>query len=238
MARATRRDNRVRPREDGPMSTPQMPPMHPQTPMMQMQQRTSGLAIAGFICAFLCSILGFVLSLLALGEINRGMGMVKGRGLAIAGIVISCGMFLVGVLGAVAIPAFVEYMKKSKQTEVHLQMHKLARDAKAFRGENGRFPVFDQELTPPASCCTQPNAQCQPENDNWNTDPWKAIDFEIAEPHRYRYGYRSDGETFDAIAVGDLDCDGDEATYTLHMTAQDAEAGRLPEPVPPARGVY
>jgi hypothetical protein len=47
------------------------------------------------------------------------------------------------------------------------------------------------------------------------TPEWQALDFQISEPHRYQYSYSSDGHSFHAIAVGDLDCDGVSSTYTL-----------------------
>jgi hypothetical protein len=52
------------------------------------QPKTNGLAIAGFVCAFLLSLVGLILSIIALNQINKSNGMQKGKGLAIAGIVI------------------------------------------------------------------------------------------------------------------------------------------------------
>jgi type II secretory pathway pseudopilin PulG len=199
---------------------PGMPNLPAGAPPMG-QPRTSGLAIAGFICAFFCSLLGFVLSLLGYNQCKRSNGMVKGQGLAIAGMAISGILFFVGILAAVAIPAFMDYMHKAKKTESQLQLNKIMKNAKVFYVTENRFPVFDQELTPAASCCTQTAAKCQPQNDHWDTDAWRALDFEIDEPHLYRYGFKSDGETLDAVAVGDLDCDGTEATFRLHMTSKD-----------------
>lgn len=51
------------------------------------QQGTSGLAIAGLILAFLAAPIGFILSLIAV--FKTGAGRRKGRGLAIAGIIVS-----------------------------------------------------------------------------------------------------------------------------------------------------
>jgi hypothetical protein len=61
-------------------------------------QRTSGLAITGFVFSFVFSPLGFLLSLIAV--FKTGAGKAKGRGLAIAGLIISallitCGIVLV-----------------------------------------------------------------------------------------------------------------------------------------------
>jgi hypothetical protein len=56
---------------------------------------TNGMAIAGFVLSFLCSILGLVFSIIGLNQAKeRGQG---GRGLAIAGIVISCLSIVIGI---------------------------------------------------------------------------------------------------------------------------------------------
>jgi uncharacterized membrane protein len=54
------------------------------------------MAIAGFILSFFCSILGLIFSIVGLNQIKQtGQG---GRGLAIAGIVISVAGFFVSLL--------------------------------------------------------------------------------------------------------------------------------------------
>src|SRR6266478_1926075 len=51
---------------------------------------------------------------------------------------------------------------------------------------------------------------------DWTSDPvWTALEFQIDEPNLFHYSYESDGKTFKATAVGDLDCDGKPSTYTL-----------------------
>ncbi len=66
-------------------AAPQMPPQM----VVGVQPHTSGWAIAGLITSFFCGLLGLVFSAIALSKINHSMGMLRGRGLAIAGIVIS-----------------------------------------------------------------------------------------------------------------------------------------------------
>jgi hypothetical protein len=74
---------------------PGMPPpgMMPGQPMMYgappVVPRTSGMAIAGFILSFLCSILGLIFSIIGYNECKKSNGAVTGEGLAIAGIIIS-----------------------------------------------------------------------------------------------------------------------------------------------------
>jgi hypothetical protein len=53
------------------------------------------MAIAGFVLSFFCSILGLIFSIIGLNQIKqRGQG---GRGLAIAGIVISCVSIVIAI---------------------------------------------------------------------------------------------------------------------------------------------
>ena len=63
------------------------PPPPPGYPAPPQQQKFSGLAIAGFILSFLGGLLGFVLSLIAIFQ--TGKGKKRGRGLAVAGVIIS-----------------------------------------------------------------------------------------------------------------------------------------------------
>jgi len=62
-----------------------------------------GLAIASFICAFFCSPLGLILGIAALSRIGRTRA--RGRGLAIAGVVISALSMVGGVALAFALHA-------------------------------------------------------------------------------------------------------------------------------------
>lgn len=51
-------------------------------------RRTNGMAIAGFICSFLCWPLGLIFSILGMSQTSKDPSQ-GGRGLAIAGLVIS-----------------------------------------------------------------------------------------------------------------------------------------------------
>lgn len=138
---------------------------------------------------------------------------------------------IMGILGAVAVPAFLDYMKKSKTTEAALQLNKLGKNAKTFYITNAQFPKGMAPLTPSAPCCGQPNNKCAPAD--WSADVWKALDFQIDRPTLFQYSYASDGDTFNATAVGDLDCDGIFITYTLSGTADQGNPHvRLTEPPP------
>ncbi|NVB80327.1 MAG: hypothetical protein HOV81_18180 [Kofleriaceae bacterium] len=135
----------------------------------------------------------------------------------------------IGMLSAIAIPAFMDYMKRGKQSEAHLQLNKLAKSAKTEYAVNGEFPKGKVALPP--SCC-ESGGTCS-DAAVWQDPVWKALDFSIDEPHRFRYSYESDGKTFTATAVGDLDCDGNEVTYTLRGSSEQGNpTTRLEDPAP------
>lgn len=69
---------------------------------MQMAPTTSGMAIAGFVCAFLCSLLGLIFSIIGYNEVKNSNGMKTGGGLALAGIIISIISMVLGVMIAAA----------------------------------------------------------------------------------------------------------------------------------------
>jgi type II secretory pathway pseudopilin PulG len=213
------------------MTTPYRPPMPPVT-------RTSGLAIAGFVCSFFCGLLGLILSIMGRNEIRRSGGAVQGEGLALAGIIISIVFLVLNVIGiaaAIAIPAFMDYMKTSKSSEAQLELQKIGKAATVHYTINGAYPIGQASLTPAADCCAQNfggRRKCAPDPSQFATPVWQALEFEVDEPHYYRYAYEStDGRSFTATAVGDLDCDGTTVTYTLEGDASSGSPRtRLAEP--------
>ncbi|MEU4240695.1 DUF4190 domain-containing protein [Actinoplanes sp. NPDC026619] len=92
---------------DSQLPPPPGQPAYPTQPPAP-QQGTSGLAIAGFIFAFIISPLGFVLSLIAIAK--TGAGKAKGRGLAIAGTIIS----ILGMIGWALVITLVFAVSNSK----------------------------------------------------------------------------------------------------------------------------
>src|SRR5262245_33495293 len=92
-------------------------------PAPRLPERTSGMAIAGFVLSFFCGLLGLIFSIIGLNQINNSGGRLGGKGLAIAGIVISVVVGSMGILAAIAIPAFVKYIQKSKAIEAVTELH-------------------------------------------------------------------------------------------------------------------
>lgn len=67
----------------------------------EANQKYNGLAIAGFICSFLVSLPGLILSIVGLNQIKKQGG--KGKGLAIAGIIISAAGMVIQVILVIAL---------------------------------------------------------------------------------------------------------------------------------------
>ncbi len=68
---------------------PQIPPQEPMAGYgaPQNNDKWNGLVIAGFVCAFLVPIVGLILSIIGMVQINKNGG--KSKGMAIAGIIVS-----------------------------------------------------------------------------------------------------------------------------------------------------
>jgi type II secretory pathway pseudopilin PulG len=181
-------------------------------------ERTSGMAIAGFVLSFFCSLLGLIFSIIGYNECKRSLGAVKGQGLALAGIIISSFVLVVGILAAVAIPAFMSYMSNSHRADARLVLHRIERAAESAYVANSQFPVAHEPLTPAVACCDQPHHVCD-EPAAWQTPGWRALDLDVG-PNHFQYSYDSDGATVDATAVGDPGCRGKPVTYRLHIAIE------------------
>jgi prepilin-type N-terminal cleavage/methylation domain-containing protein len=150
---------------------------------------------------------------------------------------------IIGILAAVAIPAFMDYMKRSKKTEASLQLNKIGKNSKRLYMETSRYATGTAPTMPgrpgtsaAGGCCggsgtsgNNPN-HCAADPTSW-TGVWTALDFEIDEDTLFVYDYHGTATDYLATATGDLDCDGTEITYTLTGTAINGQpAYQLSEP--------
>ncbi len=128
------------------------------------------------------------------------------------------GSAMVGVLAAVAIPAFLDYSKKSQVSEAQLMLNRIMKNQKTMFFTDGSYVVGSSALVPAISCCqvdTDGKKKCAGNGAQWQQPIWQALDFAIDEPHYFRYSIESTATGYVAKAVGDLDCDGIEVTYVL-----------------------
>ena len=131
---------------------------------------------------------------------------------------------IIGILAAVAIPAFMDYMKRSKKTEASLQLNKIGKNAKRVYSESSAYIVGTAGQLPAkpgaGGCCGGPKNHCAPVPASFAADAtWKQLDFQIDEPSLFYYDYTGTATAFTAKATGDLDCDNTEIVYTLTGTA-------------------
>ncbi len=133
---------------------------------------------------------------------------------------------IIGILAAVAIPAFMDYMKRSKKTEAALQLNKIGKNAKRVYSESSSYVVGKATQLPAkvaTGCCKgggKDANHCKADPAGFAADSiWKALDFQIDEDSLFVYDYTGTATTFTALATGDLDCDTTEITYTLAGTA-------------------
>jgi type IV pilus assembly protein PilA len=159
---------------------------------------------------------------------------------------------IIGILAAVAIPAFLEYMKRGKTTEASLNLNKISKAAKRVKGEIGTYPGESSSTLVPSttgSCCGQSggtgavNNKCDPNPNAFTTagGAFAHLEFSVDEPSIYSYEYTPDSATntsgFTANAVGDADCDTKPATFSLVGTTT-AAGNPATNIIPPPAGVY
>jgi type IV pilus assembly protein PilA len=165
---------------------------------------------------------------------------------------------IIGILAAVAIPAFLDYMKRSKATEASLQLNKIGLSDKRIFGETGSFPATSSAGALPIGlaanggmyCCggvggitggtvgTTVNNKCTAVPDLFKADPgFGPLEFSVDEASQYEYSYLGNATAPIAYALGDVDCDGTPATWTLQVTKTTAGNPQV-NLVPPLAGTY
>jgi type II secretory pathway pseudopilin PulG len=104
-------------------------------PIPASMSKTSGMAIASLILGilgllfFLLGIAGLILGIIALNKIRQSAGALRGSGLAIGGIITgSFSIFfipIIGILAAIAIPNFLKFQAKAKQSEAKTNLQAI-----------------------------------------------------------------------------------------------------------------
>ncbi|MBN1947929.1 MAG: hypothetical protein JW797_19840 [Bradymonadales bacterium] len=132
-------------------------------------------------------------------------------------------VFLSGVGSAIAIPAFLSYVSRSKTTEAAMSLRRIYDSAISYYDSDyadstgnilpRQFPA-STPLTPSRIPCGE---RAAPQPELWQHPTWQALGFSLADPHYYSYRFESSGvgpnATFTASAFGDLDCDGEFSTF-------------------------
>jgi type IV pilus assembly protein PilA len=152
---------------------------------------------------------------------------------------------IIGILAAVAIPAFMKYIKKSKTSEAREFVKKIYDGARSYWMDPNttggaaaiqpvppQFPQPSQGFTAETNCCAMggANEKCAPDATLWAEDgagpldAWEVMHFSVDDPAYYAYAYTAStpvagdvagANNFTAIARGNLDCDSQFSTFTM-----------------------
>src|SRR5215471_16438892 len=105
---------------------------------------------------------------------------------------------IIGILAAVAIPAFMKYIRRSKTTEASMNVRKLYDSSVSYyESEHSdstgtilakQFPASTTGASPAkGGCCTSPGKKCAPNNALWTEATWPALNFSVDDPFYYSY---------------------------------------------------
>jgi prepilin-type N-terminal cleavage/methylation domain-containing protein len=134
---------------------------------------------------------------------------------------------IVGVLSAIALPAFSRYVKKSRTAEAVGQLNKMWSGSisyyEADHADTGgtilpkQFPGAGLTAPQEATCCGQPGDKCLASSTVYDDHIWEALSINARDTHSFRPVYASVGihtsAAFVASTYGDLDCDSILSTF-------------------------
>ena len=148
---------------------------------------------------------------------------------------------IIGILAAVAIPAFIKYIRKSKTVEATEALDKIKGGARQYYvtdhwDSNGNLlskgfpkgvtttpttPTCDKTLTPTST---------------WDTNGWAPLNFALTEPHYFSYSFKAGSgtgtaATYTARAFGDLDCDTTVSTFELRGSVDGEGSVKVQGPI-------
>jgi type IV pilus assembly protein PilA len=151
---------------------------------------------------------------------------------------------IIGILAAVAIPAFLRYIKQSKTAEATANIEKIAKGAIAYfeknhveRGVDGasinkQFPASTIAPAAVADFCAGASSNKIVPGVLFDDPTWSALNFSMGDPFQFQYQFDSAGEgntaAFTAAAHGDLNCDAVESTFEISAKVVKMEVQRAP----------
>ncbi len=135
---------------------------------------------------------------------------------------------IIGILAAIAVPAFSRYVKKARTAEAVGHLNKEWAGSLSYfvtDHTNGSGGVLPQQFPGPSAawasaseCACQTGQRCGSGNPVWATDlVWLSLNFSIPDAHHYMPGYSGSGTgvsaRFTAYAKGDMNCNNTLAEF-------------------------
>ncbi|HEY2746568.1 MAG TPA: hypothetical protein VGL86_18175 [Polyangia bacterium] len=139
------------------------------------------------------------------------IALVTGRSKPISIVAICLGAFftlMTAVYAAIAIPAFMKYIERSKESEARTNLASLAHAVAALDDENLVSKLPDADWTPAGDACAQPDHKLAADPAAWQREPWKTLGFTIDRPHYFQYRALRVSGGFRFEARADLRCNG------------------------------
>ena len=159
---------------------------------------------------------------------------------------------IIGILAAVAIPAFLNYVERAKTSEARGNLGAIADGARVhYQDPPGdtddlvgtvpmHVPPDDEEWTADSGCCAMSDTgdgtdKCDPTADgaDWTSDGWRNLNFSLSDAHYFAYGYQAGTDeddtddtyptSFTAGAMGDLSCSGDKRYFGIAGAVRDGD---------------
>jgi type IV pilus assembly protein PilA len=137
---------------------------------------------------------------------------------------------ILGILAAVAIPAFTRYVKRSKTSEATGNIAKIYQGETAYFNQSSEQSTasFATAATTPAGAPSASKFPAQPTNFTSNSG-WSAIGFSVDAPLYYQYTATGTASTFTASANGDIDGDTILSTFSRSaaLNAGEIQGGQI-----------
>jgi len=153
---------------------------------------------------------------------------------------------IIGILAAIAIPAFTRYVKKSRTAEAGGLLNKMWAGSVAYYESDhmsiqagAAVPLprqFPDSQGAVGDCCGNPGDKCPGNDGRYTGATWEALNFSMPDPYSYWPTYTSAGisnaATFTARAYGNLDCDASRSIFErqglIDATTGDVTGGAAP----------
>jgi type IV pilus assembly protein PilA len=138
---------------------------------------------------------------------------------------------IIGILAAIAIPAFSRYVRRARTAEAAGHLNKMWAGSVVYyltdhlTATNTDVTMLAKQFPSSAAvanggqqCGCATGGRCPGNDAVYGSDPgWLALAFALADPYNYLPTYQSAGvaaaSVFTATATGDLDCDAVLATF-------------------------
>jgi hypothetical protein len=185
----------------------------PQPPSQTIAAKKKGNGLA--ITALVLSSVFFLPIIPLFGLILGIIAISTGRSKPMSIVAICLGAFftlMTGLYAAIAIPAFMKYIRRSKTVEATMNTRRLS-DAVAQLSAQQWAQLADSDWTPAGSACGQPNGKLAADPAAWQREPWTTLGFGVTDARYYQYRVQRAADGFIVEARGDLDCDGKFSNY-------------------------